>query len=283
MVSVEPMSRCAAPLHFVTDMGGSTDALSIVAGMSSHGWLPAWRKLFDPDHDLAPSQRDPASRGWAWIDLCQMAAHKPYTKRGVRLERGEILVAVRFLAPRWWWSKSRVSRFLVQLESGTRIGTVRGTPFGTVYSIVNYDTYADVQSGVRDTKRDKARDRSGTAAGQIQPLDHSTKQKKDSVGNGVTTPTTALFVEFWKVAAKKVGKLDAEKSFTRAMKRKDADTLMERWAAFNAGINGGDMKYVPNPSTWLNQGRWLDEDPQAPAGETGTARPTGSGGFYVGN
>ncbi len=85
------------------------------------------------------------------------------------------------------------------------------------------------------------------------------KKKPSTSGNGITPSLTASFELFWESAKKKVGKLAAERAFKTAMKRKDSDTLMERWAAFNAGIDG-DMKFIPNPATWLNQGRWLDED-----------------------
>jgi len=86
--------------------------------------------------------------------------------RGEPLEVGELLVAVRYLARRWCWSKSRAHRFLANLESMTRIGTVRETENGTVYRVVNYELHG----GPRDGERDG----SGTAAGQSIQLNHST-------------------------------------------------------------------------------------------------------------
>lgn len=129
---------------------------------------------------MRPTKRNPASYIHAWLDLCQMAQHRgDHYQGGVRLGRGEVLVANRSLAERWGWSKSAVSRFLLRLESGTMIGTVRGTPHGTVYVIVNYDDYATIEKHSRDIMRDTMRDTSGTPAGQEQQLTINNQQKND--------------------------------------------------------------------------------------------------------
>lgn len=69
------------------------------------------------------------------------------------------------------------------------------------------------------------------------------------------------FDEFWKAYPKKVGKADARKAFGKAIKTVDLDTILQaievqkesdQWSRDNG-------KYIPNPSTWLNQGRWDDE------------------------
>lgn len=132
----------------------------------SRGFIPLWRKLYSPDHPLAPSKRDPSNRRDAWLDICQMAQHDTFKHAGERLNRGEVLLAVRTCASRWFWSKSKTDRYFKYLIGEAMIGTVRGTPSGTVYSVVNYETYATPQTGQRDTQRDMKWDRSGTAAGQ---------------------------------------------------------------------------------------------------------------------
>ena len=133
------------------------------------GWVPAYRKMFSPDHWLAPTKRDPASRLHAWLDLCQMAVHEPMILMGVKIPKGCTRpLSVRFLADRWKWSKSRVARFLSDLEASTAIETVTGTGYGTVYRIVNYDTYAAFGDASRDASGDSKRDSRGTAAGQSE-------------------------------------------------------------------------------------------------------------------
>ena len=61
---------------------------------------------------------------------------------------------------------------------------------------------------------------------------------------------------------KKVGKFDAKRSFD---KRKIDDELLELILKAVARQSGSDAwrkdggQFIPNPSTWLNQGRWEDE------------------------
>lgn len=77
-----------------------------------------------------------------------------------------------------------------------------------------------------------------------------------------------LFGQFWEAYPKKVGKQAAERAFSKL--KKPAETLTKilaalEWqrASFQWTRDGG--QYVPNPATYLNQGRWLDE-PQRSAG-----------------
>jgi len=69
----------------------------------------------------------------------------------------------------------------------------------------------------------------------------------------------ADFERFWQAYPKKVGKKSARKAFVRAkMPVGPLVTAIERqkcsdqWSRDNG-------QYIPNPATWLNQGRWEDE------------------------
>lgn len=70
------------------------------------------------------------------------------------------------------------------------------------------------------------------------------------------------FEKFWAAYPKKVGKFDAKRSFER---RKVDDELLEVILKAVARQAGSDAwrkdngQFIPNPSTWLNQGRWEDE------------------------
>ena len=89
-----------------------------------------------------------------------------------------------------------------------------------------------------------------------------------SVPDTDTVKKNDSFDEFWAAYPKKVGKADARKVFAKAIKTVDLDTMLnaisvqkgsDQWSRDNG-------KYIPNPSTWLNQGRWDDE--LAPKGIT---------------
>lgn len=67
------------------------------------------------------------------------------------------------------------------------------------------------------------------------------------------------FDAFWAAYPKKVGKAIARRSFERV--KVPAETLI---AAVNAQKQSQQWtkdngQYIPNPATWLNQGRWEDE------------------------
>ena len=72
------------------------------------------------------------------------------------------------------------------------------------------------------------------------------------------------FADFWKAYPKKQGKGAAEKSFKRICPTKEVYEQIinaiakakqsEQWTRENG-------RYIPNPSTWLNQRRWEDEYP----------------------
>lgn len=99
-----------------------------------------------------------------------------------------------------------------------------------------------------------------------------------------TTPTgdaQALqerrFAEFWKAYPKKVGKASCLKAWKKLkptaelhdhiMAALEAQKRSEQWQR-----EGG--RFIPNPLTWLNQGRWDDEPTEVGTGAT--AKPSGT-------
>lgn len=77
------------------------------------------------------------------------------------------------------------------------------------------------------------------------------------------------FETFWKSYPSKVGKDAArkafakrkfdEKTFAQVLQALELHKVSERWTKDNG-------QYIPNPDTWLNQGRWEDEMPGAMLG-----------------
>ena len=72
------------------------------------------------------------------------------------------------------------------------------------------------------------------------------------------------FEDFWVKYPKKVGKGDARKSWNRIKPGKDLFEKMLQALAEqveSAQWQEENGRFIPNPSTWLNQGRWDDELP----------------------
>ena len=92
-----------------------------------------------------------------------------------------------------------------------------------------------------------------------------TESKSEAKSNPNTSRASA-FDAFWSAYPKKTGKEAAKKSFARA--KADIGTMLsalevqkqsEQWTKNNG-------QFIPNPTTWLNQGRWEDELPKPSGG-----------------
>lgn len=69
------------------------------------------------------------------------------------------------------------------------------------------------------------------------------------------------FDAFWSAYPKKVGKQSARKAFEKAkVPLETLLTAIERQKCSSQWSRDGG-RYIPNPATWLNQGRWEDELP----------------------
>ena len=107
-----------------------------------------------------------------------------------------------------------------------------------------------------------------TNSNQFKPVQPSTPKGASNGKPSEESPAEHLntgFAEFWKTYPKKVGKDAAASAWKRKvrslptcseiMKALDAQKRSEDWTKDNG-------KFIPNPATWLNQGRWKDEAPK---------------------
>jgi hypothetical protein len=100
----------------------------------------------------------------------------------------------------------------------------------------------------------------------------SQKQKQKQKQN--TAPANGLderFEDFWKAYPKKTAKDDARKAFDK--RKPDGEMLAQMLAALAVQTasptwtkDGG--QFIPNPATWLNGGRWQDENTGAQQGRS---------------
>lgn len=102
---------------------------------------------------------------------------------------------------------------------------------------------------------------------QRQKTVETAEKKTVDTSHGKTVDTQ--FERFWKAYPKKVGKDAARKAFKRVTV--PVETLIaaverqKTWSQWQRD-NG---QYIPNPSTWLNQARWEDEEYQSSTNTTG--------------
>lgn len=140
----------------------------------------------------------------------------------------------------------------------------------------------DRQQAKRDAKK---ADNPPTSTGQktVKPDPSSTGQSADSTGlsemrdiedisttssNKQTIPQRAPyppeFQELWDLFPRKVGKDDALRSWKKVRGRIEHDALKTAISKHAALVAGKEKQFIPHPATWLNDGRWQDEDLQPP-------------------
>ena len=89
------------------------------------------------------------------------------------------------------------------------------------------------------------------------------KEEGEAAGAATSPPVgVGLFDEFWKAYPNKTGKDAARKAFDkRKPKRELLDSMLAALDLQRASKKWTDDggQYIPNPSTWLNEGRWMDE------------------------
>ena len=94
---------------------------------------------------------------------------------------------------------------------------------------------------------------------RTEQIQNRTEHKKHIVAKAPNNDDN--FLDFWCWYPKKVGKDAAYKAWNKCKPNYDLlfKTLM--WQKESKQWQAEDGKYIPNPATYLNQGRWQDEAP----------------------
>lgn len=151
--------------------------------MSERGVFAIDRGIFD--HPKFHDEGREFSKLEAWVWLLSRAAWRQHTRtiggRTIELERGQLAASIRYMAEAWGWSRSRVERFLVLLETETdgetEIETANETGI-TVITIRKYDEYQKVslpRGTVIETQTETV---SETPAGQQRDKEENIKSIK---------------------------------------------------------------------------------------------------------
>jgi len=119
------------------------------------GWIKLHRQI--SDNPLWTCEK--FTRGQAWIDLIMLANHKDsfFYKRGVKvnIERGQVGWSSLALSERWKWSRSKVKKFLNDLEKEHQIVQQKSN-VTQIVTLLNYDKFQQKEQQTvqqKDTKR----------------------------------------------------------------------------------------------------------------------------------
>lgn len=124
------------------------------------------------------------------------------------------------------------------------------------------DTRETLQIGLSDTENP------GRKIPPIEEQGEETRVPTEPLS--LVPPPPDPFDEFWQAYPRKVGKADAQRAWSRAVRKTNPDKIL-------AGLHGypfdtSRAQFVPHPATWLNGARWED-DPSAVA----PVAPSGNG------
>jgi hypothetical protein len=112
------------------------------------------------------------------------------------------------------------------------------------------------QNHSKNHSKNHSRDIDSPPAGDFFKKESGEENNKK---NTDATTGAARFGEFWTAYPKKVGKLDAERAFAKALQRAGADELIAGARRYAGERSGQDQKFTKHPATWLNKGCWGDE------------------------
>ena len=115
------------------------------------GWIKLHRKLSDNPLWTA----EPFTRGQAWVDLILLANYEDsfFYIRGIKVNvaRGQLAWAEQSLANRWRWSRTKLRKFLKDLEKEQQIIQQKTNVIQTV-TVLNYEEYQNKEPQNRQQK-----------------------------------------------------------------------------------------------------------------------------------
>ena len=91
------------------------------------------------------------------------------------------------------------------------------------------------------------------------PTPSTSTSTSTSSTNRVLSKDNTQSEKIYNLYPKKVGKDAALKAIKKALVAVDANTLEQIVTEYAESQKGQDAQFIPNPSTWFNQGRWQDD------------------------
>jgi len=216
--------------------------------------MSGWVKI----HRSVQSNRiwnsEPFSRGQAWIDLILLANHEPgviYVRdHRIEIERGQVGWSENRLSERWGWSRTKVRKFLKDLEKEQQIRQEKSRSYGII-NIENYDYY-------QTEKQEKKQQKNNRKTTEKQQKNTNKNVKNGKNEKNINIP----FSEFWDLYDKKKGsKPNAEKMWNN-LSDSERQEIMRLLPGYVSSFS--EKKYQPHPTTFLNQRRWESEDEMKP-------------------
>lgn len=205
----------------------------------AEGWIKLHRKILDNQLWIC----EKFTRGQAWVDLILLANHEYgfFYKRGIKIElqRGQVGWSELALSARWMWSRTKLRKFLKELEKEQQI-IQHKSKVTQVITIINYNSYQ-----INDTTNKTTKE----------------QQKDTNKNNKEEKEIKYIFNQFWdeyhEITKKpKTDKVAAFKHWKRLI-GKEREKAIENIKPYYDSIN--DKKYCKKARTYLSDKNFNDE------------------------
>ncbi len=207
----------------------------------SNGFIKLYRSI--QDNPLWESK--PFDKARAWIDLLLLANHRDsevLIKGDVYVcKRGQVLRSIKYFENRWGWSRQRVRTFLNLLQKLKMIDK-KLTKKLTHLTICNYKDFQD-------------------SATTKQPKSNHSATTYNKGNNSKNIKNIPNFDLFWLKYPNKKSKKKAQQIWKSRNLEKKFDEIiagLDRYIKSDSWNSDGGA-YIPHPTTFLNQERWLDD------------------------
>jgi len=209
------------------------------------GWIKLHRKL--QDNPLWTSE--PFTKGQAWVDLILLTNHSYsfFYKRGVKIEvdRGQCARSEVELSDRWKWSRSKVRKFINDLEKEQQIKQQK-TNVTQILTIVNYDEYQK-----KEQQSEQQKDTKRTPKEHQKDTYKNVKKEKNEKNE-----KESLFIDWWNIYGKKIDTKNCRDRFMK-LSISEIEYILDHTKKYVQSTP--DKQFRKNPLTYLNRRSWDDE------------------------
>lgn len=239
------------------------------------GYVCIPRSMIGEQDTHGTMKREPFCKRAAFLWLIANAAFRDTvvtigTQR-IALKRGQQVASIRYLASKWGWSTSKVTRGVSALQAEGEIET-SGVTGITIVTVCNYERFLPSQQNAGTAKMSQE----GVSPVQKRDKGEEVTLFGDKSPQRATTREESDFEKWYEIYPHKVGREAALKAFIKARKIATLEAMIrgvERYIASKPE----DRAYC-NPATWLNQGRWNDNPAEViPLRRSAAASSSGDG------
>ena len=201
---------------------------------------------------------------WDWWDdhntsrlfiyLLMRANHAPASWQGIDIKRGQVVTSIGKLSESVGLSPMQIRTSINKLKRTSDI-TSTSTSKNTIISIVNYDNYQGDNKHLNKPVTNEQQ----TDNKRITTNNNNNNKNNNNNNNTSGVVFSKEFERFWKHYPKQIAK---EKSFIAFQNVYDdiidIETLILKTKKFAHDCRETEIKFIPYPTTWLNERRFND-------------------------